>query len=433
MSAKEQRAEQLRQQRERWMRQRAQEEDRGAHAPPAQAPAAEKQPRGPTPPRGPQQPPQQQYYAPPSQQHYAPAGGGYYAPPQHVAAPQYAAPPPYAAPYNGLPPIPNGSRTAPSPPPAAQYAAAPAGGYGRAAPAPPAPYYPELSASQVNALPEQLLDRLTERLTNRLRIELKEELRRETQPYDANTEQAAARIERHLAADVEAQTCPICYDLMVPPAKSPIILFPCGHSFCEQCVTNHTQTHQRDKCPVCRTKIASQAQNVVLRQLIQKYVAKRQQIEGGREAPGAAAGPSRVAAAPQAPGGDDPRDSYLRDYQSLGMRCRILRNEVEETVDKIGQIKQKGSSARLVREHLAREERRAYEAVQRATAEWEVVKGQLAEQEAKCAQVDASVSEAEGKIELLKSTLAPLESEREKARLILLELDPRIRLSDYDA
>ena len=43
-------------------------------------------------------------------------------------------------------------------------------------------------------------------------------------------------MEARLAKEIESHTCPICYELMVPPAHSPTLLFPCGHTFCERCV-----------------------------------------------------------------------------------------------------------------------------------------------------------------------------------------------------
>ena len=36
--------------------------------------------------------------------------------------------------------------------------------------------------------------------------------------------------------EIASHTCPICYELMVPPDHSPMLLFPCGHSFCAACL-----------------------------------------------------------------------------------------------------------------------------------------------------------------------------------------------------
>jgi len=44
------------------------------------------------------------------------------------------------------------------------------------------------------------------------------------------------KMEKTIAKEIESNTCPICYELMIPPNYSPILLFPCGHTFCKACV-----------------------------------------------------------------------------------------------------------------------------------------------------------------------------------------------------
>ena len=35
-----------------------------------------------------------------------------------------------------------------------------------------------------------------------------------------------------IADQIESNTCPICFELMKSPDFSPILLSPCGHTFC---------------------------------------------------------------------------------------------------------------------------------------------------------------------------------------------------------
>ena len=44
------------------------------------------------------------------------------------------------------------------------------------------------------------------------------------------------KMEKTIAKEIESNTCPICYELMIPPNYSPILLFPFGHTFCKACV-----------------------------------------------------------------------------------------------------------------------------------------------------------------------------------------------------
>jgi hypothetical protein len=59
----------------------------------------------------------------------------------------------------------------------------------------------------------------------------------------------------------------ISQDLFLPPDHSPILLFPCGHTFCKICLKTFKQKSGR-KCPFCRVKIESQAINISLQNLI---------------------------------------------------------------------------------------------------------------------------------------------------------------------
>ena len=114
-----------------------------------------------------------------------------------------------------------------------------------------------VSAEGVRA--EEVIDRLTERLTDRLRVELRAELQAERCTAAAAEEAIAARIDASLASEVASHTCPICYELMAPPAAGPVLLFPCGHTFCDSCIRKHTGGNRASKCPYCRAPIQSQA------------------------------------------------------------------------------------------------------------------------------------------------------------------------------
>ena len=81
---------------------------------------------------------------------------------------------------------------------------------------------------------------MTERISDRLRSEIRDELEREAtemeQSRAAGRSDAADRVERHLMGEMASQTCPICMELMLSP-KTPMLLFPCGHTFCAACRT----------------------------------------------------------------------------------------------------------------------------------------------------------------------------------------------------
>ncbi len=83
--------------------------------------------------------------------------------------------------------------------------------------------------------PEELVDALTIRLAEKIRSELQLEDRAELSKVQAKVNQEKAQVnklEGFLAKEIASHKCPICYELMVPPDHSPLLLFPCGHTFC---------------------------------------------------------------------------------------------------------------------------------------------------------------------------------------------------------
>ena len=58
--------------------------------------------------------------------------------------------------------------------------------------------------------------------------ELQAELQKSSVKAETQHQHARRQIEGNLFQEIESHTCPICYELMVPPKNAPILLFPCG-------------------------------------------------------------------------------------------------------------------------------------------------------------------------------------------------------------
>jgi len=72
---------------------------------------------------------------------------------------------------------------------------------------------------------------------------------------------------------------------MMPPTRTPTLLFPCGHTFCAVCVASHKSKSGGTSarcCPYCRGKIEHVAENVSLKQLIERFGEKRRVFEEGK-------------------------------------------------------------------------------------------------------------------------------------------------------
>lgn len=67
-----------------------------------------------------------------------------------------------------------------------------------------------------------------------------------------------------VAVAPDEYVCPICYEEMADHEHRPMILFPCGHSLCEDCLKRYMASGAHHKCPVCNTPFKSSAVNYAL-------------------------------------------------------------------------------------------------------------------------------------------------------------------------
>lgn len=119
-----------------------------------------------------------------------------------------------------------------------------------------------LTKEEIESTPNgAMLTELTIKLSEKLKTELQKD-----HPTDNNYKQNM-KMEKTISKEIETNTCSICYELMVPPTYSPIILFPCGHTLCKACVYRGTK-NPLPKCPMCRNKVQSSAVNISLQNLI---------------------------------------------------------------------------------------------------------------------------------------------------------------------
>ncbi|DBB16620.1 hypothetical protein WJX82_000692 [Trebouxia sp. C0006] len=274
---------------------------------------------------------------------------------------------------------------------------------------------------------EDVLDQLTQRITVRIRSELQAELQKSSVKTESKHQRARQQIEGSLSQEIESHTCPICYELMVPPQNAPILLFPCGHTFCSVCIQSHTQRHKKRLCPCCREVIQSQAPNVSLQQLIASFAAQSRQL--GLQPGDSTADHDSISGADQhdtststvLPDPDALTASRLQSQMTmLTMRCRVLQNELVE-----GQQEQQAAQATMVCLQHALHHQKALEHATRK---------QLHEAQAQAAEASAQVAATSERLEaavnaqrdraarneLVQRTLVPLQQEVDKISMLLL-------------
>ena len=147
------------------------------------------------------------------------------------------------------------------------------------------------SANSIAVNDSAVLDRITEQITERLQVEVRKENARLMQDGAVGA-QVESLLEKHIGTN----TCPICYELMASKAHQPMLLFPCGHTFCSSCLQHHLEKLQRKTCPFCRETVQSQAPNVSLQQVIEGFVQRQQTLARGDVLPELVQGQEAVAA-----------------------------------------------------------------------------------------------------------------------------------------
>eukprot|EP00126_Sphaerothecum_destruens_P001307 Sdes_comp13941_c0_seq1m3343 len=94
-----------------------------------------------------------------------------------------------------------------------------------------------------------------------------------------NRREPNSKLQRILASEMAQQTCLLCFEFMYGPHHSPMLLSPCGHTFCDACLQNSFCAGLRPKsknlCPSCKSNIVSITLNVSLQQLILTGMAKK--------------------------------------------------------------------------------------------------------------------------------------------------------------
>uniref|UniRef100_A0A7I4E021 RING-type domain-containing protein n=1 Tax=Physcomitrium patens TaxID=3218 RepID=A0A7I4E021_PHYPA len=125
-----------------------------------------------------------------------------------------------------------------------------------------------------------------------------------------------------IADQIESNTCPICFELMKSPDFSPILLSPCGHTFCAKCVSRHVSIHEKQSryggplqpapCPYCRQNISSQTLNISLQKMITSILSLQETLEKADADTGGF------------------RDGFLQAQT----RCEILQSELQESMRK---------------------------------------------------------------------------------------------------
>jgi len=273
-----------------------------------------------------------------------------------------------------------------------------------------------ISQAESTASSDNLLNTITEKITTRLRTELKGELRKSNNLLKPDKSLTLTnQLETFLSSELHTHTCQICFELMMPPHKSPTLLFPCGHTFCKFCVTRNAETTQggKAKCPYCRERISSLAENHSLRQLIERFGEQREKLETG-EVEKLDELPTTSAMSEE----ERNRKKYSAEFSSCQMRHKILTNELSTQRSTLPLLATRLTATRSAIKLLANEREEVERRKRMLDDELDLIEKTIGAQREKEQGVKNEEKEARKAIQVVEVTLESLEKQMEKARVL---------------
>lgn len=182
-------------------------------------------------------------------------------------------------------------------------------------------------------------------------------------PQQQQQQLGKQKMDRFLSDEIESHKCSICMEDMIAPKLAPVSLFPCGHTFCMPCITQHMKSKQT--CPLCRTKITNHAVNIPLQQIIASFAEKRKEI-----------------VAQQVKLENDQAEKYKREHRNLHTRCQILQNELHDSMAEMQDLKRRQDYVKKIILQKQEEEVQAAERVKQAMAQVEQLQQEVSQYEA---------------------------------------------------
>lgn len=240
------------------------------------------------------------------------------------------------------------------------------------------------------------------------------------QPGQQKIKKQEIRFEKTFAREMESHTCPICFEMMLPPNNPPMILFPCGHTFCKGCIIavekNTHNPNNRNKCCLCKGKFVQKAVNIALQNLICIFTDNRQlltsnlieeeleKVEEKKESIGL---------------NNVEYENRLRDQD---LRLRIMVDEKQKMEIEVQSLKTNLYSVKenqlVYKEKSAKVEKK----IKQYTEQQDVLENYIVSGSQQITDKEGQILSLDEKVCLLKDTISSLETERIKVNLLQQEL-----------
>ncbi|CDW79924.1 zinc finger protein [Stylonychia lemnae] len=248
-------------------------------------------------------------------------------------------------------------------------------------------------------------------------------------PQNQNSEE----LEQTLHNQVMSNTCPICFELFLPPNNQPFILFPCGHTFCKICISSYTK--QKKKCPFCRQSIQSMAPNISLQNLILSANEKKDEVIKRLKAKQdqmlknnafSTDNMGQMQSNNSSISSQFDQEKYLNDYKLLDIRCGVLEEERQDHLVQLSDAKSAIRAKEITIEKLAEEREDCQARMRKLQQEMNLIQDFQEKEQESIEELRGEKSRHEQSMKFIEDALAPLKTEKEKVYMMIKTLAPHL-------
>jgi len=286
-------------------------------------------------------------------------------------------------------------------------------------------------------------DFFLQRFTDKLSLRIREEIKNEMKVSQVSSADLAERMESYLEAELGTHTCKICFELMLSPVHTPVLLFPCGHTFCKACIESHEKSQSKNElnktnvktlnfqCPYCRTYVVSTATNQSLKDLIDTFAKQRQKIVSDKCTLNSIF-PEKLISTNKSSKNDmnnddcksssenlDQKSMYDDQIKSCIMRRGILITELEDAEGNLSAVEKKRNVLMKASTHLKKERVLVVNKILHLQEEKDLIDVHLNEQKSKYSNLEKEEVHSKHRIDLTQNTLKSLQDELEKISYLM--------------
>mmetsp|Transcript_29571 Transcript_29571/g.43638 ORF Transcript_29571/g.43638 Transcript_29571/m.43638 type:complete len:366 (-) Transcript_29571:110-1207(-) len=270
------------------------------------------------------------------------------------------------------------------------------------------------------------LQKVLERVSVRVRDEIQKEFAPTFNQQDTMSSHLAVHLEEYLSSELHSHVCQICFELMKAPTKSPMMIFPCGHTFCKECIQRHQSREgpPAKMCPYCREQIKCTAENQPLKQLIDRFASQSDKLKDASVLTICEAFPintSSMGSSNSTYNEDREKTKesveikkYKAEHISCSIRQKILVNELKELANLVSSLNEKKEGLQSALGTMKTEKESVKRHMASLSEQLTLIEEYIEEQSSKIETIDGQIGHHKDQIEVIHLTIETLEGDIEK-------------------